>query len=159
MLLILTDVQLHTIPALYTTAVPSHMLLILTAVQLHILSALYTTAVPSHMLLILTAVQLHILPALYTTAVYFSPINPAVPALYTSCSQPHVADTDSCVAAVFTLLLAKILHTETKVMLTSLLLCLYNAVTALILNIGTVRTEVLTSRLGRFSPGKTQSVY
>jgi len=40
---------------------------------------------------------------------------------------------------------------------TSLLLSLQHAVTALILNFTTVGAEVLTSRPGRFTPGNTQA--
>jgi len=43
-------------------------------------------------------------------------------------------------------------------MVTSLLLNIHHAVTALILNLGTVGSEVLTSRPGRFTLGKDQAL-
>ena len=43
-------------------------------------------------------------------------------------------------------------------MVTSLLLCLHHAVTALILNTTTVGMEVLTSRPGSFTPENTQAL-
>jgi len=48
---------------------------------------------------------------------------------------------------------------ETTVMVTSLLVSIHHAVTALILNLTTVGTEALTSRPGRFTPGKYTGIY
>ena len=48
---------------------------------------------------------------------------------------------------------------ETAVMVTSQLLSLHHAATALILNHTTVGAVVLTSRPGRFTPGKYKGIY
>jgi len=48
---------------------------------------------------------------------------------------------------------------ETTVMVTSLLLSLHHAVTALILNLTTVGTVLLTSRPGRFTPANYTGTY
>jgi len=55
--------------------------------------------------------------------------------------------------------LAMNLNRETTVMVMSLRLSLYHAVTVLILNLGTVGAEVLTSRPGCFTPGKNPDSY
>jgi hypothetical protein len=75
----------------------------------------------------------------------------------TSCSQPHVTHTDSCAVEFGTFLLAINCDIETTVMVTSLLLCLHHALTALIFNLGTVRTVVLTSRSSHITPESTQT--
>jgi hypothetical protein len=54
---------------------------------------------------------------------------------HSSCSQLPVTDTDSCTAAFCTFLLSINFNTETTVMVTSLLLYHYHAVTALILKL------------------------
>jgi hypothetical protein len=48
---------------------------------------------------------------------------------------------------------------ETTAMVTSLFLCLHHSMTALILNFGTVGTEVLTSRPDQFTPGKEPGTF
>ena len=91
--------------------------------------------------------------------------------IQSSCSQLHVIvqlyvlftkqlfrATCYCAAAFCTFLLAIYFNIETTVMVTSLLLNIHHAVTALILNLGTVGSEVLTSRPGRFTLGKDQAL-
>jgi len=88
----------------------------------------------------------------YFSLVQFPHINPAV----------HTAAVSS-----YMLLCSCILYfpfrlefnIETTVMVTSLLLSLHHAVTALILNPTTVGTVVFTSRPGRFTPGNYTGTY
>ena len=71
-----------------------------------------------------------------------------------SCSQLHVT-----VQLHFILFSRLDFNIETTVMVTSLLLSFHHAVTALILIPNTVGTVVLTSRPGRFTPGKYTGAY
>ena len=66
---------------------------------------------------------------------------------------------DSCTVAFYPFLLDSNFNTETTLIVTTLCLSLHHAVTALILNIGTVGTKVLTSRHAHFTPGNDPRIY
>jgi len=88
----------------------------------------------------------------YSSVLYFSHIKPAVRAV-------HKAAVPSYISLILTAAFYTFLLAETTVMVTSLLLCFHHAVTALILNLTTVGTVVLTSSPGCFTPGKYTGTY